>query len=120
MSLSSTPLAIPIGTEVVNDSSLGATPDTNVRNGPTTVFIAICDNTQNIADTWVMLYNNVNPTVGTTPPDFTFHILAGQLRVMILDTRGTLFSVGLSMAAATESNGTSSPVSPFAIGIVCS
>lgn len=120
MALSTTPLAVPVGTEVVSDSALGSTPDTNVRNGPTTVFILICDNSLNIADTYLMLYDNVNPTVGTTAPTFTFCIRAGTQRVFVLDTRGSAFLTALSMAAATASNGTTSPVSAFYVGVICS
>lgn len=119
MSLSTTPLGGPVGNQIVTDTALGSAPDTNVRNGPTSVFSIDIDNTLNSGPVWVNLYDNVAPTVGTTAPDFVYRVGAG-LREPFVCTNGSAFLVGLSMAAVNSAGGTISPTLAVKVSVICS
>ena len=119
MSYSTTPLGGPVGNQIVTDTALGAAPDTNVRNGATTVFTVEIDNTLNSGAVWVLFYDNAAPTVGTTSPDYVLRVNAG-LESTEVNTRGWQFLTAMSMAAVNSVGGTTSPILPVRVSVICS
>jgi hypothetical protein len=109
MSRSITQNANPFGAVLYENTALGATPDDNIRGGATTVYQVCVDNTANSAATYLNAWNNANPTVGSTPPDFSFLIPATSKKTITLDFTGILFGTALSLACTTTAGGSTAP-----------
>lgn len=122
MSLTSTPFAGPFTTQLIKESSATAAPDEDVRGGATDVFLLRVDNSANPSQSvYLHLYDNAAPTVGTTPPDFTFKVLQGIV-LEIVAFPNLQFGTALSFACTTSGGlgGTSSPTNPVIVEIACS
>ncbi len=122
MALSSTPFAGPFTTQLIQQTAANASPNNNVRGAPTDVFLLRVDNSANPSqDVYLLMYDNVAPTVGTTPPDLIIPVEGG----IVLETAwltGVGFEVGLSFACTQAGGlgGTSSPTNPVIAEIACS
>jgi hypothetical protein len=122
MSLSSTPFAGPFTTQLVKETVTGAVPDNNVRTGATTLYMVRVDNSGNPSlPVYLHLYNNVAPTVGTTPPDITLLFAGGEASDTVWIS-GKLFATALSFACTTAGGlgGTTPPANPVITSIACS
>lgn len=91
--------------------------DVLVNAGSTTIHSIEIDNTANAAeDEYVKLYNNLDPTVGTTDPDIIIEINNNEKRTVLFPS-GTIFGTGLTMACV-QTAGTAGTTSPTA-SLVC-
>lgn len=120
MALTSSPLVSPIGAVILKESASGATADTDVRAGATTVYMVDVDNTANGAATFTKLYDSSGPTVGTTAPDYIFKTAASSRKTYVLDLAGVAFT-NLSFASLTAGGtaGSTSPTSSCIVRVLC-
>lgn len=97
-----------------------ATADDAVVSG--TVYIAslIFDNTANSAASYLKLWDNSDPTVGTTAPDFIFKAAASEKLQVTFHKNKPKFTTALSVACVTAAGtaGTTSPTSAVSVGII--
>lgn len=110
MSLSVTPQASPLGARLVEETSSSATPVKNATGASGTIFMIEVDNVLNGTPVYLKVYDNANPTVGTTPADFVLKVPANGRRAIGIPL-GLPFTAALSFATVTgaaESN-TASP-----------
>lgn len=100
-----------IETNVIEDQELNATAEL-ISSGATILFDAIFDNTANSTDTFIHLYDDAAPSVGSDHPAMTIKIPAGKKDgISPIDAVGILFPANLSAAATTAGGkgGTTSP-----------
>lgn len=109
MARSITQNANPFGAVLYENTALGATPDDNIRGGATTVYQICVDNSANAAATYLQMFNNAAPTVGTTPPDCQFFVPATSKKTFTFDFTGLAFGTALSMACTTTAGGSTAP-----------
>lgn len=90
-----------------------ATADDAVVGAAAKVASIYVDNSANSAASYVCLYDNADPTVGTTVPDEVIYVRAGKKRwINYVDDKlefGTAISVACKTAGGTA--GTTSPTS---------
>lgn len=96
------------------ETALGATPNKDIRGGPTTLYLLHVDNNQSGSTTavYLKLYDKAIPVVGTDAPTFIFLIPASTVVCIPLNLpSGVLFATALSMACMKEAGtaGTTAP-----------
>jgi hypothetical protein len=112
------------------ETSIGSTAET-IKATAGTAFMLNIDNTNNAgAASYVKLYDtNAAVTVGTTVPDWTFKIPAGQAVIIPLltttaasSTQGISFANGLVIACVTVGGtaGTTAPTSAVIARVIYS
>ena len=121
MTLSVSTQVNPIATRLVVQTSATSTADTNVLGSAGVVYTVDVDNTANVAASYVKLYDNAAPTVGTTPPDMVVLVPASQRRQVVVP-EGVSFSTALSFACVTVggTEGTVDPASDVIVRILAS
>jgi|ERR1700737_2469112 len=115
MSKTLTTNANPYAAVNYGNTNLNATADTNIRGGATTVYVVTIDNTANVAKSYLQMFNNAAPTVGTTPPDAVLMVDVGVKRTFFLDFLGMPFATALSMACTTTPTGNTNPGSAVTV-----
>lgn len=85
-----------LGANIVADSDADTTSEDAVRNQPCTLYSLDADNIV-AADEYIKLYNNLDPTIGTTEPEMIIGPLPNSTRVVCTVVGGHFFSVGISM-----------------------
>jgi hypothetical protein len=100
-----------IGSTIIEDTDADATAENDVNSGAATVHEIYIDNLNNTVSTYLKLWDNAAPTVGTTAPEF---IVRGRksrkTRVYLTPGLGHAMT-NLSLAALTAAGtaGTTSP-----------
>ena len=123
MSVTTTPISSGLASNIVKDSALGGTADNDIRNGATTVYVVSVDNSANAAASYVKLYNNAAPTVGTTAPDIILMCPSSVKREFwVGGGLGISFGTACSMACVTTGGtaGTTSPSSSVIVNVFSS
>jgi hypothetical protein len=98
----------------LRDEDLKHTVRKDVMGGPCTVYSMELHNDATGGVRYVKLFDAVNPTMGTTIPDFVFEV-ANNFRSIMTFPAGITFVNGLSFAATTEQYDNSS-VDPSSSG----
>lgn len=121
MALNIAPQGFASGIKLYRQTSTNATPTKNVTNGPATLYCVVMDNSANGAATFVKLYNDANPTVGTTAPSSVYKVPASSIRTVYVPS-GIVYATALSFAAVTAGGtaGTTSPTSAVPVNIIAS
>ena len=120
MAVTTTPLSNPIGSAIVTDTDADETGENNVRGAGSTIYQVDIDNSGNGAASYLKIYNNASPVVGTTAPDIVIMAPASGRRVWT-DTTGTALGTALSFACVTTGGtaGTTGPTSAVTVRILC-
>lgn len=111
------------GYSIVNDADSDASIALDVMSGPCRLMHIHVDNNANSADSFLKLYDNVNPTVGTTVPDYVFKAqqtaanAEDRLEIPCNVGTGFKFTNGLSFACVTV-GGTAGVTGPTSSVIV--
>lgn len=121
MAVTTTPLSSPFTNAIVFDADANEVAENNVRGGASTVFMLRIDNSANAAASYVKLYNDAAPTVGTTAPDLIIPV-AANASVEWVSLTGFAFATALSFACVTTggTGGTTGPTSDVGVRILCS
>jgi len=121
MALSVSTQVNPIATRLILQTSATAASNNDVVGAPCTLYTVDVDNTANAANSYVKLYNNASPTVGTTSPDLVVFANAGERRQFVIP-EGVSFATALSFACVTVGGtaGTVSPSLPVIVRILAS
>jgi hypothetical protein len=121
MALSVSTHVNPIATGLIEQTSATATANNNVVGAACTIFTVDVDNTANVASSYVKLYDNAAPTVGTTNPDIVVVVPAGDRRQYVIP-EGVSFATALSFCCVTVggTQGTISPSSAVVVRILAS
>ena len=85
----------------LRDEDLKNTPRKDVMGGACTVYAIECHNDGTGGTKYVKMFDAVNPTMGTTIPDFVFEV-ANNFKSIMTFPDGIAFANGLSFAATTE------------------
>ena len=121
MALSVSTQVNPIATRLILQTTATAASNNDVVGAPCTLYTVDVDNTANAASSYVKLYNNASPTVGTTSPDLIVFVTSGERRQFVIP-EGLAFGASLSFACVTVGGtaGTVSPSSPVIVRILAS
>jgi hypothetical protein len=121
MALSVSTQVNPIATRLIEQTSANSTSNNNVCGASCTIYTVDVDNTANVAASYVKLYDNAAPVVGTTNPDIVVVVPAGDRRQYVIP-EGVDFSTALSFCCVTVggTQGTISPASAVIVRILAS
>lgn len=106
------------GATLFISTSVGATAIA-VTAASTLVYEMELDNTANAAATYLRMYNNSSPTVGTTTSDWMV-MVPGSTKITMVLPSGSTFGTALALSAGTSAilATTTAPSSAFAVKIV--
>lgn len=101
-----------IATNQYKIADMDETADVDIAGSSGTLHAVEIDNTANAAITYVKLYNDASPTVGTTAPDMILMVPAST-KMTFHFPGGVAFSTAFSVAALTAGGtaGTTGPTS---------
>jgi len=110
----------PVANRLVVETASGATPNNNVLGAVGKVYTIDVDNSLNAVPCYLKLYDDGNPSVGTTAPNMIVPVKASQRRGCVIP-EGLDFTV-LSFACVTlpGNGGTTAPTQPVTVRLVCS
>ena len=119
MALTTTPQANPLGATLVTQTTATAAADDDLFTGAATLHMVDIDNAANVAAVYVKLFNNTNPTVGTTAADAVY-MCPGSVRRVFPVPSGVAYSVGISIACVTGAleADTTSPGNPVVVRLL--
>jgi hypothetical protein len=106
------------GYTLVKDGTCDNAAEKDVMAGPCRLASLYVNNAENSASSYLKLYDDENPTVGTTVPDFVIEVPGRFIGSLPCNPpNGYPFSTGLSFAAVTAGGtaGTTSPSSSFVV-----
>ena len=121
-SASVTPQASPLATRLISINPSNAEPCNNVTGTTGRFYMVDIDNIGNpTAASYVKFYDHLNPSVGTTAPEWCFKIDAGVRRQYVIP-EGMAYAIGLSVATVTTPGtaGTVAPTSTVKVWIATS
>lgn len=110
------------GLLIVRDTDADATSENDVSSGAAVLYAVQINNSANASATsYLKLYNNIAPTVGTTAPDMILFAVGGATTNYAFP-KGISFGTGLSFACLTTAGtaGTTNPTSDVSIILVTS
>tara|TARA_R110000824_G_scaffold43107_3_gene126503 strand:- start:201 stop:563 length:363 start_codon:yes stop_codon:yes gene_type:complete len=118
MTTSVSPLASPLNQRIVLDTALSSAVALNVTGASGRWWSIDIDNA-NAHTTYVRLWDNLNPTNGTTDPDWILSVAANTRKVVVVPS-GASFLLGVSMAAVQDAGtaGTTAPAAPVVVKMV--
>jgi len=123
MAITQVVVASPSAETIFTDTAIGATVDA-VKGSSAKVYWIIVDNSQNVAASYVKLYNvaSGSVTVGTTAPDEVILVPASVVITQVYSTGagpGKTFGTALSAACVTTGGtaGTTAPSSSVVVTI---
>lgn len=102
------------GFSVVKDVDCDSTPERDVMSGPCRVTHIHVNNPNAAEAEYLKLFDDINPVIGGSDPDFIFEIPAnGTFDIPINPGEGIAFQNGLSFALVQEAGtaGTTDPTS---------
>lgn len=109
----------PVGTKLIEETVATSTPNKSVTGESGKIYQVDIDNSGNSDNAaYLKIYDNGNPIVGTTAPDYIFKVGVNQRRsIVIVD--GLDFSI-LSFAVVVSGGtaGTTSPTNPVIVKMV--
>jgi len=119
MALSTTPQPAPLAAILVDQTSATATADDNATGSSGSWYLVDIDNTANGAATYVKIYDDAAPSVGTTEPNWVF-MAPASTRVVYSVSTAVAFATALSFCAVTTPGrgGTTSPTSAVPVRIM--
>lgn len=119
MAISIIPLGLAGDLRVISDTDSDGTAESNINDGPATIFCISIDNNANAAVEYSKFYDAATAiTVGTTAPDMILMSNASSRHHWVF-TNGLTFSTGLTFATVTAGGtaGTTSPTSDVRVDI---
>lgn len=75
----------------------------------------------NLADAWIQIFDASSPTVGTTTPDFSFHVPGGDgieywgSKTIYFSFPGVVFETAIKYACTTTATGSTNPTTGLII-----
>ena len=99
-----------LGNRVMKDTAASSTAVKNVTGAASTLYTVYATN-PNGFKCWLKIYDHVDPTIGTTVPDFIFQLDASASRQYIM-TAGSTFANGISYAVIKGAGGTGGTTAP--------
>ena len=119
MAISKQTLSFTSNLKLIRDTDADATSENDVNSGAATLYGIKADNSANSAASFVKLYNNAAPTVGTTAPDIILKVKGSKIR-RVLFPKGIAFGTALSYACVTTggTGGTSNPTSDVKVDLI--
>lgn len=119
MAVSKRTLSFTSGLKQIRDITANATAENDVNSGASTLYGVRVDNSANSAASFLKLYNNAAPTVGTTVPDFVLRVNAGKTKHVLIP-KGISFATAISEACVTAggTGGTTNPTSAVIVDLL--
>lgn len=119
MALSKQTLAFTASLKLIRDTDVDETAENDVNAGAGTLYGIKINNSLNSAASFVKLYNNAAPTVGTTAPDMVIKVKAGKTRSLLIP-QGISFPTGISYACVTAggTGGVTGPTSAVTVEFI--
>ncbi len=104
------------GFVIVTVSGLLVAGFLNILEGPCRLYSIIAQTDAGVID-FLKLWDDINPVVGTTDPDYSFKVESDVWNSIAIDPDGIVFDNGLSMAA-DDAGGTASGTVAVAFNVV--
>jgi len=116
--MSSSNIPILTGAQLFISTSVGSTAIA-ISAASTVIYALELDNTANAAATYLRIYNNSSPTVGTTTADW-MQLVPASTKITIVLPSGVTFGTAVSVSAGTSNTlaTTTAPSSAFAMKMV--
>ena len=121
MATTVSPQASPLSQRIVKETALAATVVLNVTGASGSWWSLDIDNSANGRITYVRVWDNLDPTNGTTDPDWIVSVDSNERRIIVAP-EGAVFALGLSMAAVRDAGtaGTTAPAGAVIVQLVTS
>ena len=119
MALSVSTQVSPVGSKLVVETSAGATADNNVLGTAGVIYMIDVDNASNGAASYLKVYDNAAPVVGTTPPDLIVRVAAGVRRSLVVPEGMAYAAVSFACVTAGGTAGTTAPTAAVTVRMVC-
>jgi len=121
MTLSVSTQVSPIGTKLIKETQAGATPNTDVTGTSGTIYMLDIDNRNNPSDVaYLKIYDDADPTVGTTDPDFIFKVPVNQRRQIVCPDGLDFSTLSFAVVTAPGTPGTTAPSNDVIVQMVTS
>jgi hypothetical protein len=121
MPLSVSTQVSPVGSKLIAQTSVGATPDNNVTGAAGTLYMVDVDNTANTVDpAYLKVYSDAAPVVGTTPPDLVFLVGVNKRRAFVVPEGWSFTALSFACVTAGGTAGVTAPTSPVVVRMVAS
>lgn len=119
MTLSVSSQVSPITSRLIVETAAGSAANINVLGVSASIYMVEVDNTANSAASYLKIYNNAAPSVGSTAPDVI--LMASASSVLRVVYPGGLVMPILSFACVTTpgNGGAASPNNPVIVRIAC-
>lgn len=120
MTLSVSTQVSPVGTNLIKETNAGATANNDVTGTSGAVYMIEVDNSANSAASFLKIYDDAAPTIGTAVPDYVFRVPANQVRQFV--SPGGMDFANLSFAVVTVggTTGTTDPANTVIVAMVTS
>jgi hypothetical protein len=118
MALTTTPQPTPLAAVLAVQTSATAAPDLNITGASGSWFMVDIDNTANAAVTYVKIYDDAAPTVGTTEPDWVLRADATKRVVYAVSTSVAFAAMSFAAVTTPGRAGTTSPVSAVPVRVM--
>lgn len=120
MTLSVSTQVSPVGSNLIKETSAGATANNDVTGTSGAIYMIEVDNTANSSASFLKIYDDAAPTVGTTVPDHVFRVPANQTRQIVCPGGMDFAALSFAMVTAGGTSGTTSPSNAAVVAIVTS
>tara|TARA_R100000388_G_C7130028_1_gene104982 strand:- start:108 stop:482 length:375 start_codon:yes stop_codon:yes gene_type:complete len=107
-----TSLLNPLGTRVLRDTAVTNSAVNGFTNASSTIYAIEFDNTMNSSVTYLKMYENASPTIGTTAPSFILKAAASTKEYFSMPTGMDHNTAITYLATTTQSNSSGSPSAP--------
>ncbi len=120
MTLSVSTQVSPVGSNLIKETSAGATANNDVTGTSGTIYMIEVDNAANSSSSFMKIYDDAAPTIGTTVPDHVFRVPANQVRQIVCPGGMDFSNLSFAVVTAGGTMGTTSPASAVVVAIVTS
>ena len=113
MALSVTPLAGQLGAFEIYQSSTPGVPNNNVTSGAAGALQVVeINNSANVTNVYVKLYDNAGPTIGTTGPNWIFFVPRGLKRTFTCPGGSAFTNLSFACLTLAGTAGTAANANP--------
>lgn len=111
MAITNSPLTLTSSLKHIVDTDSNATSESDILGGAATLYLVYINNSANAAKSYTKFWNNAAPVVGTTAPDMSIPVDAGETLKLAIPA-GVSFGTALSFATVSDAGGTAGTTDP--------
>ena len=119
MALSITPQASPLAARLVEETAATSTAEDNVTGGAGALYMIDVDN-PNATAVYLKLFNDANPSLGSTPADWVFRIAATSRRAIAIPLGLDFTALSFAVTLNPDESDVTAPASAVLVRLVTS